>query len=161
MKYKLGSMLKARSKEEEFIREPTPTILSSKQFTSIWINWHKGFLSMGLEGKSSPIFIHEYKTENNPLSVEEGQFLYYSVYGTNVLWDVPFCMWDDYCEVHITYRHDFKRFWMLERSNTTYDLNFHLRAHRAAEINLKNSPTIDYPSVRYSNNLDLIGDKFD
>lgn len=143
----LGSLLKAGTKEEDFMREETPNILTSKKFTNIWINWGGGYLSMGLEGQSKPIFINEYEEDDNPLSIEKGQFLYYSVYGTNVLWDMPFCMIDDYCEVHITYRSDFKRFWMLEKTNTTYDLKFYVRAHQEAAINFKNSPTVDYPRV--------------
>lgn len=77
--------------QEEEIFESSPEILIGTRWTGIWITWGGGFISAGIEGKSKPIIMQEYKKKHGITSLYLDTFLYYGVRGTNVLWNTPFC----------------------------------------------------------------------
>ncbi|XP_050296162.1 uncharacterized protein LOC126736018 isoform X2 [Anthonomus grandis grandis] len=128
--------------------EPTPGILTSSNFTTFTLNWDRGFLTFGIEGQVKPIFLAEMKTKKNLLGFHKDKFYFYSVQGTNVIWNFPFCLDDDECDVHTTTGGEFQQFWPLRQKDIVQDLYIHIRAFRSAAILVTPSPTIDYPCFK-------------
>lgn len=125
--------------------EPTPGILTSTNFTTFTLNWDRGFITFGVEGQLKPIFLAEMKTKNNLMGFHKDRFDFYSVQGTNVIWDFPFCLDDDECDVHTTTGGEFQQFWPLRQKDVVFDLHVHIRAFRSAAVLITPSPTVDYP----------------
>ncbi|KAG7188930.1 hypothetical protein KM043_008531 [Ampulex compressa] len=124
--------------------ENTPGILLGTQWTKIWITWGGGFISMGMDGSSKPLIMEEYRKKYGITSLYPEGFLYYGITGTNVLWSTGFC--EHSCEIHTTFGVEFFRLWPMQKSNDTYDVHFYVRANRQIEIQLCQSPTLQYPS---------------
>lgn len=128
--------------------EQTHGIIKSTEYTQFSLSWSDGFISLNLEGEVKPIFLAEYNLKDTLLNVKKNNFFYYSVLGTNVLWDFRFCK-DDYgCDVQVTTGGEFQQFWPLRLKDVTYDLYVHTRAFHSASILFSISPTIEMPYVR-------------
>lgn len=128
--------------------ELTHGILKSTGYTRFSLNWQDGFITFGLEGVIKPIFLAEYKFKDTLMGYKKNSFFYYSVQGTNILWDFPFCK-DDYgCDVQVTTGKEFQQFWPLRFKDVNYDLYTHVRAFHSASVIFVTSPTVDMPYVK-------------
>ncbi|XP_063983190.1 uncharacterized protein LOC135165643 [Diachasmimorpha longicaudata] len=123
--------------------EPTPNILLSSNWTGLSITWGGGFISVSLQGSVKPIFLDEYGKKNTISGLHENSFFYYGLMGTGVLWSTDNCLQS--CEIHTTYGTDFIRVWPLQQSNTTYDINFRVRASKKVLVKLYESPGKVFP----------------
>ncbi|XP_076269016.1 LOW QUALITY PROTEIN: uncharacterized protein LOC143201686 [Rhynchophorus ferrugineus] len=128
--------------------EDTPGLLTSTNFTTFALSWDRGFITFGVEGRMRPIFLAEIRTKNNLLGFQRDKFDFYSVQGTNVLWNIPFCLEDDECDVHTTTGGLFQRFWPLRQKDIVYDLYLYVRAFHSASLLITASPVSDYPHFK-------------
>ncbi|XP_030744965.1 uncharacterized protein LOC115874054 [Sitophilus oryzae] len=128
--------------------EPTPGILKSTNFTTFTLNWDHGFITFGLEGQLKPIFLSEIKAKKNLMGFQRDKFDFYSVQGTNVIWNFPFCLEDGECDVHTTTGGQFQQYWPLRQKDIVYDLYVYVRAFHHASILVQPSPAVDYPCFK-------------
>ncbi|KAL1488031.1 hypothetical protein ABEB36_015404 [Hypothenemus hampei] len=123
--------------------ESTPGILTSSNFTKFILNWDRGFITLGLEGSIKPIFLAEINNKKNLMGHQRDHFNFYSLQGTDVIWNFPFCL--EGCDVHTTTGGDFQQFIPLRQKDIVFDLYVYIRAFHSAAILFIPSPTVDYP----------------
>ncbi|XP_046608872.1 uncharacterized protein LOC124299649 [Neodiprion virginianus] len=129
--------------DEETDFEETPNILIGTKWTALWVTWGGGFISVGRSGSSKPIFLDEFKQKNTISSMYPESFFQYGIMGTGILWSMQFC--EATCEVHTTFGLEFLRIWPLLQSNSSHDLQFHIRASHGAMIQLTQTPAVPFP----------------
>ncbi|XP_046737938.1 uncharacterized protein LOC124406546 [Diprion similis] len=138
-----GSGQKYPRTDEEIDFEETPNILTGTKWTTLWVTWGGGFISVGRSGSSKPIFLDEFRQKNTISSMYPESFFQYGITGTGILWSMPFC--EATCEVHTTFGLEFLRIWPLLQSNSSHDLQFQIRASHGAMIQLTQTPAVPFP----------------
>ncbi|XP_060536177.1 uncharacterized protein LOC132708084 [Cylas formicarius] len=123
--------------------EETPAIIKSTNFTTFSLSWHRGFITLSLEGEVKPIFLAEMKTKHNLVGFEKDKFSFYSAQGTNLIWNFPFCM--DECDIQTTTGEQFQQFWPLREKDLVYDCQLYVRAVHSAMILIVPTPATMYP----------------
>ncbi|PSN55984.1 hypothetical protein C0J52_02152 [Blattella germanica] len=119
---------------------------SGIHWTPLTITWNGGYIYVYQGGEYTPIAIGKYNDTAGLMGVDPGAFNYYSIAGESGMWSFPFCETD--CEVHTTSELKFFRFWPLKTTATTHDAIFFVRAMHSACLELRISPSIQYPNIR-------------
>ncbi|XP_031329479.1 uncharacterized protein LOC116160424 [Photinus pyralis] len=140
----VGLTIGSRGKVE---LEPSIGIIKSATFTFLSLTWSSGYITLSYEGKTTSLFINEFKTKGNLLGYLKDQFYFYSFQGTNILWNFPFDNADAICNVHTTTALAYQHFFPLRVTDTGHELRFTVRAAHSAHILLVTNPPTNFPRI--------------
>lgn len=132
-----------------------PGLLSGTHWRDLELSWTGGFISLKVKGKAMAVFTKDYTGNENELS--RGNFQFYSIKGSNSLWNFPSCSSDFVCEEHLTTHGDFERRWPLTKISGGFEVKFHVRGFHTAIIEMKSAGMLQYPSIQ----LTLVNSKME
>lgn len=121
-------------------------LLSGTEWRDLELSWTGGFISLKRKNKVMSVFSKDYTENENDLSRD--QFKYYSIRGSDAMWNFPFCSADYVCEEHVTTHGDFERRWPLTKSRLGSKLTFFVRGFHSAIIEMKSAAMLQYPSIQ-------------
>lgn len=132
-----------------------PGLLSGTRWRDLELSWTGGFISLKVKGKAMAVFTKDYTGQEKELS--KGNFQFYSIKGSNALWNFPSCSSDFTCEEHLTTHGDFERRWPLPKISGGFEIKFYVRGFHTAIIEIKSAAMIQYPSIQ----LTLVNSKME
>lgn len=123
-----------------------PGLMSGTRWQDLQLSWTGGFISLKVKGKAMAVFTKDYIGHEK--KVGKFNFDYYSIKGSNAVWNFPFCSGEYGYEEHLTTHGDFERRWPLPKTTAGFEVRFFVRGFHTAIVEFKAAAMLQYPSIQ-------------
>ncbi|GBP07976.1 Hepatocyte growth factor [Eumeta japonica] len=131
----------------EIFNEHTPHVLKATEYTDFILSWSDNVLVLGKPGVIKLLYTNEIDKIGELLKLSNMTFKYYSVDGSEAMWDLPFCEDEYVCEEHTTFKPHPLFFWPLRQKHLNYELEIWVRSYSSAIVYLVREPYHEFPRI--------------